>query len=232
MDYVREKILDCFGEQVLTAAVETLADYLGTAKTAGSNTDNLLTKEQKKQVEELSDLMIRYLDSLCKTESVSREDRLTGLLSKTYFENRMNVIDRAEIVPVAVLHVNINDWKYANEHFGYEESDRLIRIVAGILQKEAKADYIIGRIDGDVFAVLIPMVQEGEAEAYIRRIKERCDAFPDSHLTPSVAAGMVIKTNIEEKLEGLLSDAEYEMFQDKLEMKGQPGYRERLIKGI
>ncbi len=232
MDYVREKIIECFGQEVLAAAVETLADYLGSDKDAGSNTGHQLTKEQRKQVEELSDLMVRYLDSLCKADTDSREDRLTGLLNKTYFENRMNVIDRAEIVPVALMHVNINDWKYVNEHFGYEESDRLIQIVAAILQKEAKADYVIGRIDGDVFAVLIPMVHDLEAEDYGRRIKAQCDAFEDSCLAPSVAVGMVIKTNIEEKLEALMSDAEYEMLQNKLEMKRAPGYRERLIKGI
>ena len=49
----------------------------------------------------------------------------------------MSVIDRSGIVPVAVMNININDWKFVNDHFGDEESDRLIRTVAGFLKEEA-----------------------------------------------------------------------------------------------
>ena len=53
-----------------------------------------------------------------------------------------------------------------------------------------------------------------------------------SDFAPSVAVGVVYKTNIEEKLEDKLSDAEYEMFNNKFEVKNAPGYQERLKKGI
>ncbi len=160
------------------------------------------------------------------------DDALTGVYHKNYFNTRMEAIDRSEIVPVAVLNVNINDWKFANDHFGDEESDRLIRIVADILKKESKSDFIIGRIDGDAFGVLIPMATEGEAEEYVKRVRDACDTYEDAVLAPSVAVGMVYKTNIEEKLEERLSDAEYEMFNNKFEVKNAPGYQERLKKGI
>lgn len=163
-------------------------------------------------------------------EGNEREDVLTGVLNKIYFESKMNVIDRSEVVPVAVLNVNINDWKYANDNFGDEESDRLIRIVADILREEAGSYFIIGRIDGDVFGVLIPMAEEGEAENYAARVQARCFAYEDPHLAPSVAVGIVYKTNIEETIEEKLSDAEYEMFNNKFEIKNSEGYRERLEK--
>ena len=161
-----------------------------------------------------------------------KNDALTGVFHKNYFNERMEVIDRAEVVPVAVLNVNINDWKFANDHFGDEESDRLIGIVAEILKKEAKPDFIIGRIDGDAFGVLIPMATQGEAEEYAKSIQADCDTYEDKILAPSVAVGLVHKTNIEEKLEDKLSDAEYEMFNNKFEVKNAPGYQERLKKGI
>ncbi|MBD5545647.1 MAG: diguanylate cyclase [Lachnospiraceae bacterium] len=159
-----------------------------------------------------------------------RQDALTATLSSTYFNNRMKVIDRSDIVPVAVLSVNINDWKFFNDHFGDEESDRLIQKAAEFLKEEAKPDYVIGRCGGDSFSVLIPMAEEEEAEAYCRRVKERCDGFQDKKLILSVACGIVMKTNVEEKLEPLLSDAEYEMFNDKYSIKNAPGYREKLEK--
>lgn len=161
-----------------------------------------------------------------------REDVLTGVLNKLYFEGRMNVIERSEVVPVAVINVNINDWKFVNDHFGDEESDRLIQVVADILKEEAKPEFVIGRIDGDVFGVLIPLSDEGEAEEFAGRIQDRCMTYEDPILAPSVAVGVVYKTNIEESLEDKMSDAEYEMFNNKFEIKNAPGYRERLEKGI
>ncbi len=157
-----------------------------------------------------------------------QEDVLTGTLNKSYFESRRQIIDRSEIVPVAEICLNINDWKYAYDHFGNEESDRLIRVVAGMIKNHAKPDYVIGRTDGDVFTVLIPMAEPGEAEEYCERIFKECAGYEDAKLSPSVAYGIVTKDNVEQSLDELYSDAEYEMFDLKYRMKNEPGYQERL----
>lgn len=180
----------------------------------------------------LEELEKQLEDKKHKSSQNEREDILTGVYNKIYFENRMKIIDRSLVVPVAVINVNINDWKFVNDHFGDEESDRLIKTVADVLKEEAKPDFVIGRIDGDVFGILIPMAEEGEAESYAARIQDRCYTYEDPHLAPSVAVGVVYKTNIEEMLEDKLSDAEYEMFNNKFEIKNAPGYRERLEKKL
>lgn len=159
-----------------------------------------------------------------------KKDALTGALNSTYFENRAKVIDRSDVVPVAVICANINDWKYVNDKYGDEESDRLIKVVAGILEDEAKDEYVIGRCGGDFFHILIPLVEEGEAEDYCTRVQSRCDAFEDDKIAPSVACGYVFKMNVEQSVLELVSDAEYEMFNNKFEIKNAPGYRERLEK--
>lgn len=180
----------------------------------------------------LEELEKRLEDKKLKSSQNEREDILTGVYNKFYFESRMKIIDRSEVIPVAVINANINDWKFANDHFGDEESDRLIRIVADILKEESKPDYVIGRVDGDVFGILIPMAEDDEAEEFAARIQERCHTYEDPLLAPSIAVGVVYKTNIEETLEEKLSDAEYEMFNNKFEVKNAPGYQERLHKGI
>lgn len=166
------------------------------------------------------------------TAKGEKEDALTGVFHKLHFEERMQVIDRAEVVPVAVINVNINDWKFVNDHFGDVESDRLIRTIADILKQQAKPDYIIGRVDGDVFITLIPMAQDGEAEEYCANVQAACLHYEDPVLAPSVACGIVYKTNVEEQLKDKLPDAEYEMFNNKFEIKNAAGYRERLEHGV
>ena len=179
-----------------------------------------------------------YIDELEDKEKARQQirihseklDPLTGVFNKLYFEKRMGIIDRAEIIPVGVVNININDWKYVNDHFGDEESDRLIRLVANFIRTESKAEYVVGRVDGDVFVTLIPMAEDNEAEEYARRVQAACLASEDAILSPSVACGVIYKSNVEQHLEDLLSDAEYEMFRNKLEIKNAPGYRERLEK--
>ncbi len=161
-----------------------------------------------------------------------RKDILTGTLCKKYFENRLQVIDRAEIAPVALIQANINDWKFFHDNFGIEESDRLIRVVGKMLLEYAKPDYVIGRCGGDLFNIVIPMPEEQEAEDYVRCLRNALATYDDPVLVPSVAFGIVYKENVEESLNDKISDAEYEMFNDKLRMKNAPDYRERLEKGI
>lgn len=163
---------------------------------------------------------------------LEKEDALTGVFNKAAYEERLQVIDRSQTVPVALLYANINDWKFVNDNYGNDESDRLIQVVADILRGEAKDDYVIGRVDGDVFHILIPMAEEGEAEDYMRRVQAECLAYEDDFLAPAVALGIQYKTNVEESLLEKISDAEYEMFQNKFDLKNEPGYQDRLKKGL
>lgn len=187
-----------------------------------------LARELEEYKEELEEKLEAGRRSL---KGDDRKDLLTGTLSKTYFENRLKVIDRSEVAPVALIQANINDWKFFHDNFGEEESDRLIHIVGKTLMDMGKPEYVIGRCDGDLFNIVIPMPEEQEAEEYVSRLRGTFETFEDSVLVPSVAFGIVYKTNVEESLLDKLSDAEYEMFNNKLEIKSAPGYRERLEKG-
>ena len=134
--------------------------------------------------------------------------------------------------PAAVICANIKDWKFVYDHFGNEESDRLIKTVAGLIRKEAKEEYLIGRVDGDVFEIVIPTPEDGEAEAFCDRIQQACTNYEDPYLAPSLAIGLVYRTNVEESFDKCYSDAEYEMCYNKLDVKHADGYKERLEHGL
>ena len=175
-----------------------------------------------------------YIDDHHKSKTVQsdKEDALTGVMSQSYFEHRMQIIDRSEVVPVAAVVANINDWKFTNDHFGDEESDRLIATVADILKEKAKPEYIIGRVDGDVFHIIIPMPEDNEAEEYCKTVQNACDTYEDVHLTPSVACGVAYKNNVEASMENVFSDAEVEMLQNKIFIKNSEEYCNRLKKKL
>lgn len=186
------------------------------------------TRELEIYVDELES---KFNKESYQAKNGEKNDELTGVLNHTYFENRLKIVDRSQVLPVAAVCVNINDWKYVNDNFGDEESDRLISTIAEIVRNESKPDYIIGRVDGDVFNIVIPMPADDEASEYVARIREACNSYVDPILAPSVAIGLAVKENVETEMSEVFSDAEYNMFEDKIEVKNALGYRERLTHG-
>jgi len=165
--------------------------------------------------------------SLMKTDNL-KQDELTGVLRKNYLQQKLKVLERAQMVPVGVICANINDWKYARDQFGEEESNRLIQIIVSIIIEESKPEYIIGRVEEDAFQIFIPLAEEGEVADYCKRVQTRCGSYEDDFLAPSIAMGFSEKKNVEETLNNIISDAEYEMLQDKYNLKHEAGYIERL----
>ncbi len=110
-------------------------------------------------------------------------------------------------------------------------SDFIDKYIRGVAQT---MEYIvrIGRVEGDVFNVLLPLTEEDEAKAYCDAIQQACDSFEDEKLAPSVAVGCVMRTNVEESFKNIFSDAEYAMLENKFAIKNAPGYKERLEKGL
>lgn len=211
--------------KLLSAYIRTLENF---------SEKSYLASEQSIYIDELEQQLEKESSLSCLTQE---HDPLTGVLNRKCFLNRMKQLTEREIVPTAAICVNINDWRFADDNFGEEESDRLIVIVADILQQTANTlsgcrDAVIGRIEGDVFHILLPLAEEYEAKAYCEEIQKRCDAFEDELLAPSIAVGCVMRTNVEESFKNLFSDAEYEMFERKLEIKQKEGYQKRLEKGL
>lgn len=209
-----------------------LSAYIRTLE--GFSEKSYLSSEQSIYIDELE----QQLERENSVPSLMQEhDPLTGVLNRKCFLNKVKQLTEREIVPTAAICVNINDWRFADDNFGEEESDRLIVIVADILQKTANTlsgceNAVIGRIEGDVFHILLPLAEEYEAKEYCEEIQKKCDAFEDEILAPSIAVGCVMRTNVEESFKNLFSDAEYEMFEKKLEIKQKEGYRKRLEKGL
>ena len=83
-----------------------------------------------------------------------------------------------------------------------------------------------------IFNVMIPMPEEGEAEKYAKAVQNACNEYVDKCLAPSVAVGISVKEKVDEYLAQVFSDAEYEMFENKMNMKKVPGYQDRLRKAL
>ena len=132
---------------------------------------------------------------LSKKKLTMRDDPLTGMFTADYLMDRAYVLNRAEIFPTTIIAVKLKHWKETVKKLGKESGDILVQLTASILGKVAEKDYLIGRMQDDVFAVLIPLVKRGETEGYLKRVDEECRMYKDSVVAPSLAMGITATAN-------------------------------------
>lgn len=80
-------------------------------------------------------------------------DSLTGLHNRRYI---MDVLEKwaKEDCQFCLTFVNLDNLKYANNDFGYQEGDRYIKQAAGLLA-EIEGDKELARVSGDEFLLLV-----------------------------------------------------------------------------
>lgn len=83
-------------------------------------------------------------------------DELTGLPNRAHFRERLGeVMDDAGCGPVALLLVDLDQFKEINDTLGHHYGDRLLREFAQRLSTNLRGCDLIARLGGDEFAVLI-----------------------------------------------------------------------------
>jgi diguanylate cyclase (GGDEF)-like protein/PAS domain S-box-containing protein len=93
-------------------------------------------------------------------------DSLTGLANKALFSDRLNqAVARMERTrkPMAVMFLDLDNFKTVNDSLGHSVGDELLRVVAGALTGCIRNSDTAARLGGDEFAVLIEYI-EGHAD--------------------------------------------------------------------
>ena len=93
---------------------------------------------------------------------IAYHDALSGLPNRIAFEARLEqaLAAAAGRAALAVLFVDLDDFKLVNDSFGHAAGDELLRVVADRLRDTTRAAEVIARHGGDEFLLLI-----GEPEA-------------------------------------------------------------------
>jgi diguanylate cyclase (GGDEF)-like protein/PAS domain S-box-containing protein len=103
-------------------------------------------------------------------------DALTGLANRALFEDRLaQALARArrQGQPVAVLFLDLDDFKTINDSLGHSSGDELLRAVATRIADVARITDTAARLGGDEFAVLLELADDKKnAELVARRLLE------------------------------------------------------------
>jgi diguanylate cyclase (GGDEF)-like protein/PAS domain S-box-containing protein len=146
-------------------------------------------------------------------------DTLTGLANRSLFFDRLShAMDRSvrEDNPVAVLFLDLDDFKTVNDSFGHPAGDQLLVEVATRLRSATRPGDTVARFGGDEFAVL---VEEGfmptSAQEVAGRILNALNPTfrvltSDVAMRPSI--GIAIADRREVTPDELLRDADLAMY--------------------
>jgi diguanylate cyclase (GGDEF)-like protein len=87
----------------------------------------------------------------------SRTDSLTGLLNRTGFTHRLHLpeaLDACRTGRLAVIYIDVNEFKLVNDALGHHAGDRLVVALARRLEAKMPRDTVFARIGGDEFGVV------------------------------------------------------------------------------
>lgn len=97
---------------------------------------------------------------------MAQHDPLTGLPNRALFSDRLgNELARARRQggQFALIFLDLDHFKPINDNFGHATGDLLLRQVAQRMKESIRASDTVGRIGGDEFVVLMPMLADAEA---------------------------------------------------------------------
>ena len=155
-------------------------------------------------------------------------DSLTGLANRALFVDRVtHALDRAErqAGPVAVLFLDIDDFKMVNDSLGHPAGDQLLVAVADRLKASIRPGDTVARFGGDEFALLLESGQMPEAAHVVaRRVAEALKApirIGTADVTVRSSIGIALGQPPVDLPDGLLRDADLAMYMAKHNGKGR-----------
>ena len=160
-------------------------------------------------------------------------DPLTGLPNRVLFVDRLShaLVRRARATNgLAVLFVDLDDFKDVNDGLGHAVGDRLLRLVAARLRGVLRAEDSAGRLGGDEFAFLLEDATAARAERVAERILAALAApfeLGEGTATLSASIGIAVRsgpideTDATAAADELLRDADTAMYAAKGMGKGR-----------
>jgi len=97
-------------------------------------------------------------------EQLSTQDEVTGLANRTLWVDRLSsalaVARRNPGASVAVMVLDINQFKMYNDSLGHEAGNELLRQISVRLQKVVRDTDTLARLGGDEFGIVLPLLQD------------------------------------------------------------------------
>ncbi|TAH75064.1 MAG: diguanylate cyclase [Anaerolineaceae bacterium] len=104
----------------------------------------------------------------------ARTDELTGLLNRKYFYEVLNEeYEKNKNAPIALIILNIDDFRLYNQLYGTKEGDIALQKIAKSISDYVSIDGFVARYGGKEFAVILPYYDSFMAKQIADEIRKR-----------------------------------------------------------
>jgi diguanylate cyclase (GGDEF)-like protein len=156
---------------------------------------------------------------------MAQRDPLTGLLNRRALrEMATRALGAAQRrkEPLVVVAIDCDGFKRLNDTHGHSAGDRVLRILAGVLEKQTRDSDMVARTGGDEFLIVLKGVSEMEAKAVLGRVEREFEhAVRMSGYDCSVSIGMAVMTEDAASFDELLNAADMAMYEGKQQKKAR-----------
>ena len=148
-------------------------------------------------------------------------DPLTGLANRALFRDRLEhalELARRSTRRLAVLYLDLDEFKAVNDNHGHDAGDRLLMVVAERIKSCVRPGDTTARLGGDEFAVVLSDFEDVDDAVIVaeRVIEAFRQPFSIGMVVPmGLSAGVVIWQDSSQGAEELLRDADAAMYTAK-----------------
>ncbi len=107
-------------------------------------------------------------------ERLATRDPLTGSFNRRTFFERFEALFAHAVrhdEPLCCIMTDIDHFKSVNDRYGHAVGDKVIKIVAEVLEVTTRGEDIVGRYGGEEFCVVLPGLNRQEALAVAERLR-------------------------------------------------------------
>jgi diguanylate cyclase (GGDEF)-like protein len=149
---------------------------------------------------------------------LATNDPLTGLVNARSFAARLTQElerNRRYPRPLALLYLDLDDFKVINDSHGHQTGDAVLRLVADAMRSSVRQADIVGRMGGDEFAVLMPETDSALADAAAKRLVAGLRSVFKGTPTVTASIGVVSCSAPDANTDELLRRADQAMYEAK-----------------
>ena len=144
---------------------------------------------------------------------LSVSDALTGLANRRRFDDVLETQWQRALQttdPIAVLMIDVDRFKEYNDHYGHQDGDSCLQIIASTLKNHInRSSDILARYGGEEFSIVLPSCKLADACRIAEQVRHAVEALNISHEdsptgTVTVSVGVASATPVKEESADLL----------------------------
>jgi diguanylate cyclase (GGDEF)-like protein len=161
-------------------------------------------------------------------EYLAYHDPLTGLINRSYLKEELEILinlANRNNKKLAVVFIDIDNFKYINDTFGHDVGDILLVKVSKRLKNSVRKSDVVSRIGGDEFILVLNNIDQIiDINKVLDKLKNTLTKpiyIKDLKLQITFSAGISIYPNDAKNIEDLLKFADIAMYESKKQGKNR-----------